>query len=75
MEWLNDGHCRGYSEILDLYVCWEDGELRWFDPKTETYLRTFTEEIARADRAEAEREREAGNRRFRERLQELGEVD
>ena len=57
VEWLDEERCRGYSENLRLYVCWEDGELRWFDPVTETYLRTFTEEIARADLAEAERDR------------------
>ena len=50
---------RGYSEVLGLYVCWEDGELRLYDPEREIYLRTHEEEAARAD-AEAEaRRREA----------------
>ena len=62
------------QRFLGLFVCWEDGELRWFDPATETYLRTFTEKRERADteairaaRAERhaaeERDREATARR------------
>ena len=27
VEMLEDGHLRGYSEALGLYVCWEDGKL------------------------------------------------
>ncbi|MCY4652518.1 MAG: Uma2 family endonuclease [Dehalococcoidia bacterium] len=81
VEWLDEGRCRGYSEVLSLYICWEDGELRWFNLVNEAYLRTFTEEIARAERAEGEREAEARrqaeaeNRRLRERLQALGETE
>ena len=56
IEWLDDSRCRGYSDVLGLYVCWEDGELRWFDPETGAYLRTFSEELERAERAEAERD-------------------
>ena len=51
---------RGYSEALGLYVCWEEGELRLYDPVSESYLLTHEEEAAarraeaaRADRAEA----------------------
>ena len=83
VEGLDERRCRGYSEVLGLYVCWEDGELRWFDPVAETYLRTFTEEIERAGRAQTERDREAAarrqaeaeNRRLRERLETLGGVE
>ena len=53
IEWLDESRCRGYSEALGLYVCWEDGDLRWFDPKTNSYIRTLDEEIERADSAEA----------------------
>ena len=57
--------------------------LRWFDPKTETYLRTFTKEVERAERTEVERDREAaarrqaevGNRRLQERLEALGDAE
>ena len=36
VEMLEDGHLRG--EALGLYVCWEEGMLRFFDPVTESYL-------------------------------------
>ena len=49
VEWLDERRCRGHSDVLRLYVCWEDGELLWFDPVSETDLRTFGEEIERAD--------------------------
>ena len=32
VEWLDEMRGRGYSAVLGIYVCWEDGELRWFDP-------------------------------------------
>ena len=76
IEWLDDARCRGYSETLGLYVCWEDGGLRWYDPESGSYLRTHEEEIMRADEAvaladeaaaRAERA-EAELRRLRERL-------
>ena len=34
---------RGYSTVLGLYVCWEYGHLRWYDPAT-GYLPTYYEE-------------------------------
>ena len=54
VETLGDGSHRGYSDALGLYVCWEDGELRFFDPKTESYLRTHEEAEARVAELEAE---------------------
>ena len=69
VEWLDDERCRGWSEALGLYVCWERGQLRFYDPETRQYLRTYEEEADRADRAEAELVR------LRARLQELGEDD
>ena len=64
-----------------LYLCWEGGRLRFFDPETGSYLRSHQEEVARADEeraraeaeAEARREAEAEVRRLREQLRELGE--
>ena len=41
---LGDGRLHGYSKALGLYVCWEDGRLRFFDPVTETYLYSHEEE-------------------------------
>ena len=63
IEWLDENRCRGYSDFLGLYVCWEHGELRWYDPRTESYIRTHADEVERADHAEAERDREAAARR------------
>jgi Uma2 family endonuclease len=76
-----DGSWRGYSEVLGLYLCWEDGRLRFYDPGTESYLLSHQEEVARADEeraraeaeAEARRDAEAEVRRLREQLRELGE--
>ena len=56
IEWLDENRCRGYSEALSLYLCWEEGALRFYDPATDTYLLTHDEEIRRADQAEAERD-------------------
>ena len=55
IEMQDEGRLRGYSEALGLYVCWEYGELRFFDPMAESYLRTHDEDragrMAAADRA------------------------
>ena len=55
-----EGHLWGRSEVLGLSICWEDGQLRWWDPVAERYLETHNEEaearIAAETRAEAERE-------------------
>ena len=61
IEWLDADRCRGYSEFLGLYVCWEYGELRWFNPQTGSYLLTHADDVERGDRAEelAEVERAA----------------
>lgn len=53
IEMLSDDRLRGYSEALGLYVCWEDGMLRFFDLGTESYLRSHDEDEARATSAEA----------------------
>lgn len=87
IERIGEGSYRGYSEALELYACWEEGELRWYDAESGGYLRTHEEEISRAEReaaraeheaARAERESERAERanaelnRLRERLKELG---
>ena len=59
---LEDGSHRGYSDALGLYVCWEDGRLRFFDPGTESYLRSHDEDMARAGTAEARAEEERAGR-------------
>ena len=59
---LGDGRLRGYSEALGLYVCWEDGLLRFFDPVTETYLSSHEEEQTGRTAAEARAEQERAER-------------
>ena len=63
-----DGTLRGHSDVLGLDVCWQDGELRLYDPATGTPLLTHddlvtahidaetraTAAVARAERAEVE---------------------
>ena len=74
IEWLDESRCRGYSEALGLYICWENGELRFYDPVSEDYLRNHYEEAARAESAIARADRaEAELRRLRERLAALGD--
>ena len=55
IEALGEDRLRGYSEALDLYVCWEDGMLRFFDPGTESYLLSHDEDRARAEEERAGR--------------------
>ena len=57
IAWTDATHGRGYSAALGLYVCWDEGELRFYDPLTGTYLRTLAEE-------RAERRAEAAGRRM-----------
>ena len=71
-----DGILKGYSEIIELSLCWDEGWPRFYDPSTGSYLETWretsvaraaaearaAESAARADAAEAEL------RRLRERL-------
>ena len=59
IEWADATHGRAYSPALGLYVCWDAGELRFYDPLTGTYLRTLAEE-------RAERRAEAAGRRMAE---------
>ena len=59
---LEDGSHRGYSDALALYVCWEDGRLRFFDPDTESYLHSHDEERAGRLAAEARVEEERASR-------------
>ena len=50
------GRHYGYSAVLGLYVCWEHGRLRWYDPAA-GYLRTPDEERTGRIAAEAEAQR------------------
>ena len=61
IEDLGDGRLRGYSDVLGLYVCWEDGRLRFFDP-VETYLYSHEEEGTGRTAAESRAEQERAER-------------
>ena len=55
----DEGGYWGLSEILNLDLCWENGQLRWYDPVSQRYLLTHDEEAegriaAEADAAEAQ---------------------
>ncbi len=71
-----DGNLRGYSETLGLHLCWENGRLRFWDPKTGAYLNDYDDAEDARLAAEAERDwerdarlaAEAELRRLRERL-------
>ena len=62
IEILGDGSLRGYSEALGLYVCWEDGKLRFYDPVSEDYLPGHEEERVGRQEAELRAERERAGR-------------
>ena len=66
IEWLDDTRCRGYSEALGLYVCWEDGMLRFYDPASQSYLRTHYEDADLANEAAERADAEAEARRTAE---------
>ena len=71
IERMDGGGVRGYSEVLGLYVCWLDGNLLWYDPRTDSYLLTSDEEADRADRAEESAAREAAARQLAEERAEM----
>ncbi len=62
IETLGEGNLRGYSDALGLYMCWEGGELRLYDPVTEDYLPSHEEERAGRLEAELRAERERSDR-------------
>ena len=69
IEELPDGTLQGYSDVLNLYIRWERGQLRWYDPATGRHIATFDGERARAEteRARADQAEE----RVRELEEEL----
>ena len=69
IEELPDGTLQGFSEVLNLYIRWERGQLRLHDPATGRHIATFDDERARAEteRARADQAEE----RVRELEEEL----
>ena len=53
IDHLPDGSLQGHSAVLNVDLCWTNGQLGWFDPATGEHIATFHSERARA---EAERE-------------------
>ena len=49
-----DGILKGYSPVLGLSLCWDQGWPRLYNPATGVYLENWREAAARADAAEAE---------------------
>lgn len=51
----------GHSDVLNLDLCWEYGELRWHDPVSQRYIATYDDQANARAAAEAElaAEREA----------------
>ena len=43
----------GHSDVLNLDICWEHGELRWYDPVSQSYIKTHTDEYEARIAAEA----------------------
>ena len=60
----------GYSSALDLYLCWDNGRLHFYDPKADGFL-LGPEELQSA-LAEAQVERDAALQRIRQLEAELG---
>ncbi len=82
IDWLDADRCRGYSAVLDLYVCWEYGNLRWYDHNAGEYLPTFfdernmrLQETARADEESFARQQEARARQQAEARAQQAEAE
>ena len=65
LEELPDGSVQGYSEVLNLRIRWENGQLGWYDPATGRPIVTLDDERdarireqARADTAETRADEE-----------------
>lgn len=72
IEEVEDGILQGYSEVLNLHIRWERGQLRWHDPATGRHIATFEDERARADNERARADNaEARVRELEEELKQL----
>ena len=49
-----DGVLKGYSPVLELYLCWDEGLLLFYDPVSETYLRNLRQERTAHEQTQAE---------------------
>ena len=74
-----EGHLYVHSQALNLDLCWENGQLRFWDPVSRLYLNTYLEErearIAEHGALLAEREaRIAAEAHVRELQEELSRL-
>ena len=46
---LGQSHFHGHSTVLNLDLCWENGQLRWFDPAANRYLLTHDQAVDTLD--------------------------
>ena len=58
IERVSEGVLQGRSQVLNVLLRWENGELHWYNPVTGQHLGTFAEERSRAERAEVRAEGE-----------------
>lgn len=42
---LGQSHLHGHSTVLNLDLCWQNGQLRWFDPAANQYLLTHDQAV------------------------------
>jgi hypothetical protein len=79
IEQLGDTVWQGRSDVLNLDLRWDNGQLAWHDPATGNRIATLADERVRAEqeRARADQERtraeqaEARNRELEEQLRQL----
>ena len=76
IEHTAEGWHRGHSETLNLFLYWEDRQLRWYNPVGRAYLLTHDEALdaARDARTEAEAARTAADARVRQLEEELSRL-
>ena len=63
-------HLHGHSDVLGLDLCWNHGNLRWYDPATGKHLMTLAEE--RQARIAEQEARATAEDRIRQLEEELG---
>jgi len=71
-----DGILKGYSELMELYLCWDEGWPRFYDPAVGTCLENWRQERARYEARQAAYEARqaellAENERLRARVRRL----
>ena len=73
IETVEEGVLQGYSAILNLFIRWENGQLRWHDPATGQQIPTLQQE--REARLREEEARLAAEARVRQLEEELARRD